>query len=168
MTIGNGTNGNKKFVGIAEVALSRNPSDTLVASNLGSCLGVAVYDPVAKIGGVAHLLLPLSKTDPAKARANPYMYVDSGVAALLRELFKAGSKKGNWIIKVAGGSNINDQNEYFQVGKRNHTVLRKLLWKNDLLVAAESIGGNRPRTLSLEIGSGDVFIKSPGEDPKPL
>lgn len=151
------------FVGIAEMKISIDPAEILSAPNLGSCLGVAVYDPIKKIGGMVHCLLPSSSSDLQKAKLNPCMYVDTGVARLLEQALKNGAEKRNLTIAVAGGSAISDINNVFEIGKKNFTVLRKLLWKNNLLLEAEDVGGDHSRTISLHIESGEMWLKAKGE-----
>lgn len=153
----------KKFVGIGDIVISSSADDCLCAANLGSCLGVVAFDPVSETGGMVHCLLPLSKSDPEKAKARPGMYVDTGVTTLLEKLFRKGVQKKDLIIAVAGGSAINDTKGVFEIGNRNFTVLRKLLWKNNLLLKAEDIGGDCSRTVSLFLGSGEVWVKKRGE-----
>lgn len=155
--------GNQQFVGIAEMKLSTNPDDVLVAPNLGSCVGVAVYDPVNKKGGLVHCLLPMSKSDPAKAALNPFMYVDTGVVKLLELFLLSGVDKRELIIVAAGGANINDEANVFEIGKKNHTVLKKILWKNNLLLRAENFGDSVGRTLSLDVGTGKAQLKMRGQ-----
>ena len=151
------------FVGIAEMRISDDPSHILSAPNLGSCLGVAVYDPIFKRGGLVHCLVPLSKNDPQKAIERPFMYVDTGVSELLNAMLRAGSRKQDILIRVAGGASINDTNGYFEIGKKNYTVLRKVLWKNNLLITSEHIGGEHSRTVSLDIASGQVTVRTAGK-----
>ena len=150
-------------IGIAEMKTSAEPEDSLVAPNLGSCLGIAVYDTAKRLGGVVHCLLPLSQADPEKAKKNPCMYVDTGIATLIQSLIKNGSQKKDLTIIVAGGANINDESNVFEIGKRNYTALRKILWKNNLLIKAEHVGGGNSRTLTLKIESGEVWLKTQGE-----
>ena len=57
----------KLIVGVADLAVSSNPAVLIVTYSLGSCLGVTIYDPVAKVGGLLHAMLPDSTIDPAKA-----------------------------------------------------------------------------------------------------
>lgn len=143
--------------------VSTNPDEVLVAPNLGSCVGVSVYDPTKKIGGLIHCLLPMSKSDPEKAAATPCMYVDTGVSKLLQEMISKGCNQKDLIIIAAGGSNINDANNVFEIGKKNHTVLKKLLWKNNLLLKAEHFGDSVSRTVILNIESGKTSVKVNGE-----
>ncbi|MCB0317545.1 MAG: chemotaxis protein CheD [Bdellovibrionales bacterium] len=150
-------------VGIAQMKVSTDPSTVLTAPHLGSCLGVVIYDPIRKIGGVIHCLLPLSKSDPQKAKDKPCMYVDTGVVKLLEELIKLGASKKDLEICVAGGAQINDPENIFEIGKKNFTVLRKILWKNNLLIKAQDVGECHSRTISLNIGTGEVWLKANGE-----
>lgn len=155
---------NNRHVGIAEMIISTSADDILIAPNLGSCLGVAVFDPVAKIGGLIHCLLPLSKSDPEKAQKQPYMYVDTGVTNMLTLLLQKGAQKERLQIIAAGAGQINDANGVFNIGSKNHTVFRKVMWKNNLLIGKEHVGGNLSRTFSLHIASGQVWVKTGGEN----
>ena len=141
--------------------VSAKKGDVIVTHALGSCLGVAVYDPVTCVGGLLHVMLPLSTIDPEKAERNPSMFVDTGFPKLLIECFKIGAQKDRLEIRVAGGVDSNDN--LFQIGKRNLIILRKLLWKNSLLVKSYDVGGRNSRTMFLEIGTGKVTIKSGGQ-----
>lgn len=79
--------------------------DLLVTHALGSCLGLMIYDPVARVGGLLHAMLPLSKINPQKAQVNPYMFVDTGVPALFNTLYGMGGQKNRMIVKAAGCGN---------------------------------------------------------------
>ena len=152
-------------VGVADMKVSAQKGDLLITHALGSCLGVTVYDPVASVGGMLHVMLPLSTIDPVKAERNPFMFVDTGFPALLAECFETGAQRQSLEVRVAGGANSwnKEEGDFFQIGKRNLIVLRKLLWKNGLLLKSHDVGGSNSRTLSLEIGTGIVTIKSGGE-----
>lgn len=153
----------QEYVGIGEMKVSESPGMVLAATNLGSCLGVAIYDPVGKRGGLVHCLLPLSKTNPEKAERDPGAFVDTGVVALLNTLLRMGSEKKHLVLAVAGGSNIHDEEKVFEIGARNYTVLKKVLWKNNLLLKGEDVGDSISRTVTLNIGSGEVWVKGNGE-----
>jgi len=144
--------------------VSNVADDVLITYSLGSCIGLTLYDPEMRIGGLIHCMLPHSQTDAAKAEQNPCMFVDTGVAALLRSLFDRGVIRKNLIAKIAGGSNLLDDKEIFKIGERNHTMVRKILWKNDILIRAEDVGGSHPRTMSLQIADGKTFIRAGGAD----
>jgi len=148
-------------VGVADMKVSAERGDLIITHALGSCLGVVVHDPVACVGGLLHVMLPLSTIDPVKADRNPFMFVDTGFPKLLIECFKTGAQKERLEIRVAGGADSHES--LFQIGKRNLIILRKLLWKNGLLLKSYDVGGGNSRTMSLEIGTGKVTIKSGGQ-----
>ena len=143
--------------------VSKTPGDVIVTHALGSCLGIAVHDPVAVVGGLLHVMMPEGRMNAEKAAANPCMFVDTGVPALFRELYAVGGVKNRLIIKVAGGANVHKiHNDRFRIGKRNYIILKKLLWKNSVLIDAEDVGGSVPRTMYLQIGSGRTWLSSAG------
>lgn len=151
------------IVDIADMKVSTDPECALVTYSLGSCLGVTIYDPEIHVGGMAHFMLPLSTLDTEKTRDRPFMYVDVGMVQFLEELFRLGVRKDRCIVKVAGGSAMLVTHDIFRIGQRNYTVLRKILWKNGLLLKGEDVGGALSRTMRLDIADGRVTIKSQGE-----
>ena len=140
--------------------LSKDPNTTLVTYALGSCIGLTVWDPVAKVGGMQHYMRPDSKRSPEKASANPFMFGGTGVPRLFRQLYEHGANKRRVQIKAAGGSDLLDVNGTFNIGKRNYLLLGKMFWKNNVILDAEDIGGTRPRTLRLRVGTGQVTVSS--------
>ncbi len=136
--------------------------DVLVTHALGSCLGLMVFDPVAKVGGLLHAMLPLSSINPQKAQANPAMFVDTGVPLLFRSLYEQGALKGRLVSKAAGCGNPMGKNEVFKIGERNYTVLKKLLWKNNILLESEDVGGTVSRTIHFDVSTGEVTLSSAG------
>ena len=152
-------------VGMADLRVSADPGDRLVTYALGSCLGIAVYDPVARVGGLLHVMLPLSTLDAGRARDNPAVFVDTGVPELFRACYRLGASKARMLVKVAGGAAAAAPGEpdQFQIGKRNVLTLRKLLWKNGVLVQAQDVGGHQlSRTMSLHLSDGTVSLKMSG------
>jgi len=153
----------KRIVGIAEMMISADPEDVLVTHALGSCLGIAVYDPALCLGGMLHTMLPQGRTNSEKAKANPFMFVDTGVPAFFRALYELGAVKSRLVVKVAGGANVhNAQNDRFEIGKRNYIILKKLLWKNNILINSEDTGGTIARTMYLEIATGRTWVSTAG------
>ena len=146
----------KYIVGVADMKVASVAGDVIVTHALGSCLGVMVHDPVAVVGGMLHVMMPQASLNPEKARSNPFMFVDSGVPAFFQELYAAGAVKGRC---VNGGDN-----DRFAIGKRNYLMLRKLFWKNGILIKAEDVGGTAPRTVYLEIGSGRTWMSTAGQE----
>jgi chemotaxis protein CheD len=150
----------KKIVQIADMIVSDDPADVLITFALGPCLGVSMYDPLRRVGGLIHCQLPSAKDDAARAKLRPLQFVDTGVLALLERLFELGACRANLIIKCAGAAKVVENLTLFKISERNHTVFRKLMWKNDLLIAAEEVGGTRPRTMSLEMATGRTRLQS--------
>ncbi len=156
----------KRIVGIAEMIISTDPADTLITYALGSCLGITVYDPRTKIGALLHVMLPQSSIDVEKAKKNPYMFVDTGVEAMLNECVKLGANPRSLVVKVAGGASFKKpgENDIFEIGKRNFTMFRKLLWKKGIMLKSFDVGSNITRNISIDINTGSVIVKSQGVD----
>ncbi len=134
----------------------------LVTYALGSCIGVALYDPAAKLGGLLHFMLPDSRIDPLKAKKCPWMFADTALPLFLGEFYKLGGLKERMKVKIAGGSKILDDSEFFSIGKRNYIALRKILQLNNISISGEDIGGQGNRTITLEISTGKLFVKISG------
>lgn len=134
--------------------------DTIVTYALGTSLGLIAYDPVAKVGGLLHAMLPLSKSDPKKAEANPCIFVDTGVPKLLDEIYSMGGEKSRLVIKAAGCSRPEGDNEMFKIGEKNYAVLKKILWKNNILLETEDVGGGANRTVQFNISTGEMTVTS--------
>jgi chemotaxis protein CheD len=158
-----------RVVGVADMQVSGDTAERLVTYALGSCLGLSVYDPVAHVGGLLHVMLPTGAIDPDKMVQNPSMFVDSGVPALFKECYKLGARKERMIVKVVGGSHTGpkEEDDKYQIGKRNLLALRRLLWKNGVMLHAQETGGVQlSRTMWLDIGTGDVTLKVNGAECK--
>jgi len=146
-------------VGVGDMKVSSDPGTVLATYSLSSCIGVAVYDPIVKVGGLLHYMLPESSLDGVKAKKNPCMFGDTGIPLLFKEAYKFGAKKGRLKVIVVGGAQILDQKGFFNIGKRNYTLLRKMFWKNNVMIDFEDVGGNVNRTMKLEIESGQAWLK---------
>jgi chemotaxis protein CheD len=148
------------IVQISDSRVSNDPEVILATYSLGSCIGVAAYDPVLRIGGMLHYQLPESEIDAGRARNVPAMYADTGMTLLLSQMAALGAEKRRLKIKLAGGARMLSGPDTFDIGRRNHTAVRKFLWQQGLLIQAEEIGGNAARHLYLRISDGSVQIKS--------
>ena len=142
--------------------ISGNNEEVLITYSLGSCIGVVVYDPKVRVGGMLHYMLPESSLDKDKAAKNPYMFADTGIPALFKSTYTLGAQKNRMRVVVVGGAQILDQKGFFNIGKRNHMALRKIFFKNGVLVDHEDVGGNVNRTIRIEIGTGDIYMKTSG------
>jgi chemotaxis protein CheD len=154
--------GNLNVVGVGDAAVSSCSGDVLITYSLGSCIGLTLYDPAARVGGLLHAQMPLSTTSPDKARERPAMFVDTGVAGLLQAVLELGASRRTLIACVAGAASNLGDSTFFEIGRRNHVVLRKMLWKNDIMIAGEEVGGTVSRTLSLDMSAGRTILKRQG------
>ncbi len=154
----------KIVVGVADIALCDDPSATLVTYALGSCIGVCIYDPVAHVGGLLHFMLPESKINAERASQTPAMFADTGVPLLFKGAYELGARKGRLIVVAAGGAEVLADDGHFKVGSRNRTMLRKLFWKNNILLSADDTGSSLSRTMILKMSDGEVIVRSKGKE----
>jgi chemotaxis protein CheD len=151
------------IVGMADMQVMDDPKVTLITYSLGSCIGVTLYDPSARVGGLLHFMLPDSQIDVQKAKKNPWMFADTGLPLFFSEACKLGVEKGRMQVKTAGGSQMMDESGFFNIGARNHMALRTLLRMQEISVDGEDIGGPLNRTLSIDLSSGKVWVKISGD-----
>jgi chemotaxis protein CheD len=151
-------------VNIADMKVSDQPGDVLITYSLGSCIAVVLYEPIAKVGGMIHLMLPDSSIERDPSRLVPSKFVDTGVPLLFKALFALGAKRHLIQTKVIGGSNVMDRNKFFNIGERNYTAVRKMLWRNNIMITGEDVGGNRSRTVKLSLRDGKVVVSNSSEE----
>lgn len=156
------------IVGVSDMKVSDDMESVLITYSLGSCIGVAIYDAVARIGGLLHYMLPESSLDLEKAKKNPYMFADTGIPALFKAAYKLGAKKQRLKVVVVGGSQILDQKGFFNIGKRNETAVRKMFHRNNVIIDYTDVGGVVNRTLKLAVDNGDVWLKVSGKGEKKI
>ncbi|MFO0829236.1 MAG: chemotaxis protein CheD [Phycisphaerales bacterium] len=154
----------KIVVGVADMAISKEPGKSIITYALGSCIAVTLYDPINKVGGMLHFMLAESSASPEKAKANPALFADTGVPLLFHRAYALGAVKSNLILCAAGGAEILADDGHFRIGARNRTMLRKLFWKNNVLLTADDTGGNYSRTLTLSLENGAVSVRAQGKD----
>ena len=158
------TNTDRITVGVADLQVSNVAAASIITHALGSCIGVTVYDPVARVGGMLHFMLPSGRGNAEKAKANPAMFGDTGVPLLFRSCYELGASKERLIVCAAGGAEIMNDSGQFKIGSRNRTILRQLFWKNNILLAADETGGSISRTLQIDLADGRVAFKHKGQE----
>ncbi len=148
-------------VGIGQLAVSRDARDVLVAYGLGSCVGIACFDPEAKVAALAHILLPSSEGKRVDDR-EPARFADTGIDLLLQRLAEAGAVKRRLIVKVAGGAAVLGaaNAEKFKIGVRNAEAITERLKHHGLRVASADLGGTRGRTMELHVATGKTFVRT--------
>ena len=155
-------------VGVSDMKVSNDPESVIVTYSLGSCIGIAIYDPVVRVGGLLHFMLPESSLDLNKAKNNPYMFADTGIPALFKSAYELGAKKQRMKIIVAGGSQVLDQQGFFNIGKRNDMAVRKIFHRNNVFIDYKDVGGNVNRTVRLAIKTGEANMKVSGRGEKKI
>lgn len=156
-------------VGIGQVAVTKDRSSVLVAYGLGSCVGVSIFDPTARVAGMVHVLLPAAE-GKASAATEPGRYADTGLDALLAQMAKLGALRARLIVKVAGGASVLGaaNAEKFKIGERNAEAIKERLRHHGLRLAAEDLGGVRGRTMELHSATGRTFIRTAASAPNEL
>lgn len=155
---------NLVVVDISDFRVCKDPTQTLITYSLGSCIAFLLYDPVRRIGGMLHSVLPLAQVSAEKAARRPAMFTDRGVPLLIELMLAQGAKKGDLRSSVIGAGILIGSSNLFNIGQRNFTALRKVLWRNDMLLDAEDVGGSRSRTVALHVGTGKVVVRSQGNE----
>ncbi len=158
----------KLTVGVSDMKVSNHPQALLATYSLGSCIGIAIYDPVARVGGLLHFMLPEASLDLDKAKKNPYMFADTGIPLLFKACYELGGQKQRMKIVVVGGAQIMDAKGFFNIGKRNAIAVRKMFYRNNVLVDYSDVGGMVNRTLRLFIHDGQFRLKVSGRNEKIL
>ena len=148
-------------IGVGDMAVSNNAIVTLSTYALGSCVGVVVYDPSSKAGGILHLMLPDSTISADKAAKQPAMFADTGLPLLFKGLIGVRADRTRMRLFTAGGASVLNGADPFKIGERNSVAVEKYLKANGYNVVGKDLGGNVNRTIHLEIGTGKVTLKMP-------
>lgn len=145
-------------VGVGEIAIARHPK-FLVTQALGSCVGVALYDPVLKQGGLAHIMLP-NELDSAPDE-HKHRFASSAVPALVDMLLTRGSARRRLQAKIAGGAKMFKADVVLsQVGARNVEEVKRQLTLLRIPIVAEDTGEHHARTVELRLDSGAYIVRS--------
>jgi len=147
-------------VGIGELAVSDRPGDVIVTHALGSCVAVCLFDPVAKVAGLIHILLPEARINPTRAADQPAAFADTGIPLLFEAAYSHGAQKKRCVVHLVGGAEIATGSEggSFNIGRRNILAAKNTLWKNGVLITAESVGGTLVRTVNLAVAGGRISV----------
>ena len=148
------------LIGIAAIAVAKAP-DTIATLGLGSCVGLILYDPINKIGGMAHIMLPSSARD--EELRNKAKYADTAFVELLQRVLSAGASRYKLVSKMAGGAHMftsSVDNDIMKVGQRNVDACRQLLNTHSIRLIAEETGGTIGRTIELVLATGELKIRT--------
>lgn len=150
---------------MGDMLTSNDTSASLVTYSLGSCVGVAIYDPVAKVGGLLHAMLPDSTINLDRSSTRPFMFVDTGLPAMFHAVYALGGLKHRLVIKLTGGAEFLDEKKIFKIGQRNVETTIAMLERNGVTLAASETGGRASRTVRLDLSNGNFTLETPGKPP---
>ncbi len=157
-------------VGMADLKVCKSP-DSLTTLGLGSCVGVVLYDPVTKISGMLHLMLP----DSTKIRNNSNIakFADTGIDELIRQMLSIGAARNRLIAKIAGGAQMfnfskEPKDDLMRVGEKNVEATKKKLKDLNIKIMAQDTGLNYGRTIIFKSETGELVIKAVGKDVKTI
>ena len=152
--------GKQLVVGIGDMKLGRQEG-TIITYALGSCIGIALYDPMIKLGALVHIMLP----ERVNSDANIFKYADTGVRETLRKLYAYGAVKHRLTAKIAGGAKMFDMkggSSLGNIGDRNAQSVKRVLAQEGIRGLKEDTGANYARTMSIDLQTGMVLIKTFG------
>lgn len=154
-------------VGMADLKICRAP-DALITLGLGSCVGIALRDPVTKVGGLAHIMLPDSSIMKNGTVLVP-KFADTGIKELILQMIKAGAKQDRIVAKIAGGAKMFEvKNDIMAVGDKNVAAVKTTLAYYKIPILAEDTGLNFGRTVTFYPETGDYVIKAVGKELKTI
>lgn len=150
-------------VGMADLNICRAP-DALTTIGLGSCVGIAIRDPVTKVGGLLHAMLPDSKV--IKDNKTVEKFVDTGLEELVHRMIRSGASKSRMEAKLAGGARMfafQRNSDLVKVGERNVAAAKKKLQEMNIRLLAEDTGKDYGRTVIWYPENGRYVIRAVGK-----
>ena len=150
-------------VGMADLNICVSP-DSIITLGLGSCVGIAIRDPITKIGGLAHIMLPDSTT--IRNNSNLPKFADTGIEELVKQIVRRGADRGRLVAKIAGGAQMfgfQSNSEMVRVGERNVEATKRKLGQLRIPILAEDTGKNFGRTVIFYPETGDFVIRAVGK-----
>ena len=153
-------------VGIADMKICRDPG-TIVTYALGSCIGVCLYDPVIRLAGMVHIMLPNMY---GNSDTNIFKYADTGIPETIRKMEAFGAVRSRMVAKIAGGAKMFEMKggSIGNIGERNAQSVKSVLIKERVRLLKEDVGSNYARTMYFDASNGEATIKSYGKPEKKL
>ncbi len=155
-------------VGMADLNVCK-PPNALTTLGLGSCIGIVLYDPITKVSGLAHIMLPDSTQ--IKKNENKAKFADTAIVELVSVMGRMGARRSRLVAKIAGGAQMfafKDSKDIMRIGERNAEATRKKLKELNIPLLAEDCGNNYGRTMEFYAETGEVLIKTIGREVKKI
>ena len=146
-------------VGMADYKTARAP-DLLLTAGLGSCIGICIHDPLLKVGGMAHIMLP---TAAINMGGNPAKYADTALELLLKEISGMGANRARLKAKMAGGAQMFSfpgKPPVLKIGERNAEAVKQELKKHGIPLLVADVGGSFGRTIYFDVATGELRIRT--------
>lgn len=143
-------------LGIAELIVVHNPAT--IVTIVGSCVAVSFRDPVSRIGGMVHIVLP--DANQASYKEPPEKFADTGIEMAVREMLKKGCLKNRIESKIAGGANMFSGTISMRIGEKNVEAVKQKLAEMNIPILASDTGGNYGRTVEFHIETGEMVVKT--------
>jgi Chemotaxis protein; stimulates methylation of MCP proteins len=156
----------KLLLGIGDLAASVSEGGVIKTMALGSCVAVMILDVRTRCIAMDHVALPDSSVSSERAKMLPGYFADTGIPALLEEMQRVAgivSRPTELIVKLAGGANVADPNNTFNIGRRNVLAIKKVLWQHGMGPICEDLGGFHSRTVTMFRDTGSIVLSCPGK-----
>jgi chemotaxis protein CheD len=157
-------------VGMGEARITARPADVLVVHGLGSCIALCLRDPVTRITGLAHVVLPRSSSAalPEAGSSRPAKFGDLAVPYLLEQMERAGARRERLKIAIVGGAQVLRGAERLDIGRENTIAVLTSLNDAGLMLADHDIGGSLGRVCRLHAGDGRLVVSAIGSEERVL
>lgn len=150
-------------VGISDYKVSE-PPNTIITLGLGSCVGIAIYDKTSKRGGLSHIMLPDSTLFKKDMKAEKF--ADLAIPMMVQEITNGRSSR-NLVAKIAGGAsmfNFSDNGVGGSIGDNNVIAVEKKLRELGIPILASDTGGNKGRTMIVDLKDFAVSIRTANKE----
>lgn len=147
-------------IGISDMKIAKG-SEQFVTYALGSCVGICLLDPLRKVGGLGHIMLP--KYPVANPKENKYRFADTCIAEMVKQMERLGASRSQIVAKIAGGAKmfeVSGDSAFGNIGQRNVMAVRAMLAYEKIPIRAQDTGLNYGRTLYFTTEDGVMTIKS--------
>ena len=150
------------IVGVGEYRTIGGPGQ-LACIGLGSCVGIAIYDLQAQVGGLAHAMLP--RYEEGRDKVNAAKYADSSIMLMVDELAEMGAVRSRLRAKIAGGAHMFSflSSDTLNIGQRNSEAARDTLKAEHIRLLGEDLGGTRGRTIAFSTADGSYRVQMGGD-----
>jgi chemotaxis protein CheD len=149
-------------IGIGELVVSKSPA--VLRTLVGSCVGMTLYDPFRKVGGMAHIVHPESNGRVDQ----PGKYADTAIRELMRELANQGGEQRRLVAKYAGGAKMLNAFSSNPIGDLNVEMIERILTQLGIPILGRECGGKHGRRLALDLTRGVLRIEAVGQQPLEL